>query len=371
MTVRRPGRVQAAQRHAVAAAVQRHRRHAVAQVHGAADPGAGQVVVVAALRRADPAQLRVDRRAVVALVVVLGQDLPVGRRVVLVRAGDDQPAHLVRREQLVERAERVVERGGLARAVDEDQAVPLRDRQLDQAPLAGVEAGPALEAGGRAQVPVQAVGPGVVRADDHALAGRRAARQQFVAAVPAGVREGVQRRRPRPWSAGRCRRRPTRPAGRRGWRPGRCGRRTASRRRRSAAAPTRRRPGRCRRRDGSIRLWPNGLSDSASAAGSSGAGARRAQGVLTDHTVNARRSVSGVSSARFARESAPCQRAACGSIVAGASVGQVPAMSDHRRGRDASPPILSGSGSSPSTGPGSTSGSGPPRPAAATASAPP
>src|SRR6266704_780768 len=32
----------------------------------------------------------------------------------------------------------------------------------------------------------------MVRADDHALAGGRAARQQLMAAVPAGVREGVQ-----------------------------------------------------------------------------------------------------------------------------------------------------------------------------------
>src|SRR6185437_9695858 len=75
---------------------------------------------------------------------------------------------------------------------DEDQAVPLHHRQLTQAPLSRVESGPVLEAGGRLEVAVEAERRGVVRADDDALTGGSAARQQLVAAMPAGVGEGVQ-----------------------------------------------------------------------------------------------------------------------------------------------------------------------------------
>ena len=66
--------------------------HPVAQVHRAADPGAGQVVVVARVRRAHLAELRVDQRAVVALVVVLGDHLPVRGDLVGVPVGEHQRA---------------------------------------------------------------------------------------------------------------------------------------------------------------------------------------------------------------------------------------------------------------------------------------
>ncbi len=184
--------VQAAQRCRMAGTVQRHGRHPRPQFHGPADPGSREVIVVAALRGTDPAQLGMDRRAVIALVVVLGENLPVGGGIVFVPAGDHEPAHLVRRQHGIQRPKCVVERCGHASAIHEDEAVPLDARQLDQAPLTRVEARLVLEARSRAQAPVKAVRPRVVRADDHALGGSSAARQQLMTAVPAGVREGVQ-----------------------------------------------------------------------------------------------------------------------------------------------------------------------------------
>ena len=86
----------------------------------------------------------------------------------------------------------VGERGRRARAVHEDQAVPLGDRQLVQPPLLRGETRLVLEPGRRPQAPVQGVGPGVVGADDHLLLGGRAARQQLVPPVAARVRERVQ-----------------------------------------------------------------------------------------------------------------------------------------------------------------------------------
>src|SRR5262249_53901196 len=78
------------------------------------------------------------------------------------------------------------------RAVDEDQAVPLHARKLDQAPLADVEARLPFETGCGSQITAEAISPSVVRTDDDVLAGGGAARQEFVTAVPARIREGVQ-----------------------------------------------------------------------------------------------------------------------------------------------------------------------------------
>ena len=93
-------RGQAAKRHAATVPVERHGRRAVAQRHPAADPRPAGRVVLATARRAHPAQLRVDHRAVIALVVVLGEDLPVRGRVVAVLRDRDQPRWLVRRDDL-------------------------------------------------------------------------------------------------------------------------------------------------------------------------------------------------------------------------------------------------------------------------------
>ena len=178
---------------ALAGTGQRHRLPAVHQLHPAAHPRAGAVVVAAAVRGADRAQLGVDRRAVVALVVVLRQHLPVGVDHVLVAGQRDQRLDAVGGDDLVQSAQLVRQRARVTGGVDEDVAVPLLRRDGHQRELGGVEPGHVTEVRGGDQPPVQGVGPGVVRADDGAVAGRRAfARQQLVPAVPAGVRERPQ-----------------------------------------------------------------------------------------------------------------------------------------------------------------------------------
>ena len=86
----------------------------------------------------------------------------------------------------------VAERARLAGGVGEDPAVPLDERQLHEAQDARVEAGCVAEAGRAAQRTVQAVRPGVVRADDGLLGGRCTARQQLVATMPTDVGEAAQ-----------------------------------------------------------------------------------------------------------------------------------------------------------------------------------
>ena len=171
-------------------AVQRHGDRVVLQVHGAADPGAVELEVVAAGGRADLAQLGVDEGAVVALVVVLEHHLPVAGQVVGVAGQGDEPRRLVGGDQLVEGADVLGERRGVAGAVDEQEPVPALQRQLDQAVLAGSELGVVAEPRGCPQGPVQVVGPGVVGAEHGPPAGLLAHPEQLVAAVAAGVGEG-------------------------------------------------------------------------------------------------------------------------------------------------------------------------------------
>jgi hypothetical protein len=185
----RPQRLsgQAPQRLLATDPVQRHRRRTGTQRHPAADPRPGDRVVLAAVRRAHPAQFRVDGGAVVALVVVLGEDLPVRSGVVAAGRGDDQPRRLMGCDDLVQGGQRP-RAGRAAGTVDEHQAVPFGRGQRRERPACGVEV---TEPGRAAQLPGQRVRPGVVRADDRPRARGRAAGQQLVPAVPAGVRERV------------------------------------------------------------------------------------------------------------------------------------------------------------------------------------
>ena len=126
----------------------------------------------------------------VALVVVLGQSLPVRRSVVTVPSGGHQAFRLVRRDQFVQLGQRVGQRPrGAARTVHEHQPVPLGCRQRGQAPLAEVESALVPETCRRAELTGKRVRPGVVRADDHLLPGALTARQQLMTAVAAAVRE--------------------------------------------------------------------------------------------------------------------------------------------------------------------------------------
>jgi len=67
------------------------------------------------------------RGAVVALVVVLGQDLPVRRYLVVVAGGDDELLATVVSDQVLQITRVFLERGGIAAGVGEEPPVPLRD----------------------------------------------------------------------------------------------------------------------------------------------------------------------------------------------------------------------------------------------------
>src|ERR1700722_13037053 len=144
-------------------------------------------VVRSALRGAHAAQLRVDHRAVVALLVVLVHDLPVGIYDVFVAPFCHESFRLVRGHERFEAGEMTVDRRGVSGCVHEYPTVPLLAGELDETVGRHIEGG-GIEARRHPKVSVELVGPGVVRADDdRAVDGRLTAREEFVTAVSAGV----------------------------------------------------------------------------------------------------------------------------------------------------------------------------------------
>src|SRR5215218_7520892 len=98
------------------------------EVHGPPDPGPLRLQVVAAAgRRADLAELGMYGGTVVALVVVLHQDLPVRRYLVVVAGGDDELLATVVSEQILQIASVFLERGCVAADVGEEPPLPLHD----------------------------------------------------------------------------------------------------------------------------------------------------------------------------------------------------------------------------------------------------
>src|SRR5215203_7336177 len=168
----------------VALAVERHGLDALVEVHRAPDPGPlGLQVVAAAGGRAHLAELGVDGGAVVALVVVLGQDLPVRRYLVVVAGSDDELLATVVPDQLLQVAGMLLERRGVAAGVREDPTVPLHDAHRDEGALSLVETIGLSEARRAPELPVKPVGPGVVGTTDELAAGLAADRQELVPAV--------------------------------------------------------------------------------------------------------------------------------------------------------------------------------------------
>ena len=129
--------------------------------------------------------------AVVALVVVLHDDLPVRRELVLVA----RPEHQGLRRVVVDREARVAdplgERLRVAARVEEEPAVPRLERHLHQREALSRDV--ELEARRRTQVALQAVDPGVVRAPDPALRAVLPHGEELVAAMPADVVERPER----------------------------------------------------------------------------------------------------------------------------------------------------------------------------------
>ncbi len=133
-----------------------------------------------------------DDRAVVALLVVLDDDLPVGLDDVVMPGDGAQPFRGVWRDDGLDGSDVRTERARIACRIGENPAVPLDDPDRRQPELRGVEALDAAITRRAAQRSVQAVRPAVVRADDRVAARRRVTWQQLVPAVPAGVGERAQ-----------------------------------------------------------------------------------------------------------------------------------------------------------------------------------
>jgi len=77
---------------------------------------------------------------VVALVVVFGQDLPVGRNLVVVAGGHFELAAGVAPDELLEVARVLLDRGRVAACVGEEPAMPLDDAHGDERTSAPLEA---------------------------------------------------------------------------------------------------------------------------------------------------------------------------------------------------------------------------------------
>ena len=178
-------------RDAAALAGQRHGLGALDDRHPAAHPRPRQVEVLAAGRRADPGQLGMDRRAVVALLVVLGDDLPVGGELVGVARDDRQVFGAVRRRRPPRAGDvrRRSRRPHRWRSTN-NQPCQLTSRSSARPNCVGLEALDVAEARRVAQRcrPAGTTTSGTGRRWRGRLVGR-IARQQFVAAVPAGVGE--------------------------------------------------------------------------------------------------------------------------------------------------------------------------------------
>ena len=262
-------------RGAAAAPVERHRVGLGDQVHPAADPLAVEVEVVAALRRADPGELGVDRGAVVALLVVLDDHLPVRRELVGVARHGDQVLGPVAADDLLHPGDVLLERTAVRGRVDEEPAVPVDDRDREQPELALVEALEVAEATGRvAQAAVQLVATrrGTGR---RCCAGSRWCRRAAARGRGAGrCSRTPAARRPRRAPAARRRRRSRRTSGRR-WRPGRSAVPTHCQPEKMFACSQSETAGSRYAAGGSIREVPNSAYDLATSASGSGANVPR------------------------------------------------------------------------------------------------
>ena len=174
-------------------AVQRHRQVPGLERGRAAEVGAlpargGGVHGVQRHRRA---QLRVLAGAVVALEVVLEEDLPVGPHLVGLAEGQREAFGPGGEHVGAEEVERGAQRRGRGLTErDEEEPVPALEVGRDETPLRVVEELAVGRSGHVAQAAVGPVAPAVVRAGE---AGRVPLRllAEAVAAVPADVEEGV------------------------------------------------------------------------------------------------------------------------------------------------------------------------------------
>ena len=164
-----------------------HRRCVRLQVHGASTPQAGRSEVGTAADGCDFAQCWVNGSAVVTLVEVLDDDLPIRFNLVLLPLTDGQPIGLVGCEHAGEVADLLIQGRRDSVEVDEEPAAPGVDGNRYQRVVALVEAEQAGEARGGPQRAVEAIGPRVVRAADEPGIERITDGGQLVASVSTDV----------------------------------------------------------------------------------------------------------------------------------------------------------------------------------------
>ena len=148
----------------MARVLERHRRGVLAQGHRAAAPGALADHLLAAHVMAERVELRMDAGAVQALVVVLGDPLPVRLHLVCGVAGPPQLGEAVAVEVLDQLAYVVGGVGRLAGEIDQHQPADDREADAEQAVARVVEVLDPVHVRGRAQLAVEVVRPGVVGA---------------------------------------------------------------------------------------------------------------------------------------------------------------------------------------------------------------
>jgi hypothetical protein len=121
-----------------------------------------------------------DLGAVVALVIVLDDDLPVGRKLVVMAAAENQTLGLVVRDQGIERADVLAQIRSIAGRVHEDPSTPLRDARGHQivARIGQVESLLRGKTGPPFELSLEVVHPPVVRTPHDLRADRRARARQ-------------------------------------------------------------------------------------------------------------------------------------------------------------------------------------------------
>ena len=132
-----------------------------------------------------------DQRAVVALVVVLDNHLPVCDDRVLALGSVNQLLGVVGGNERVEVTDMVGDRWTVTSRIDEDPPVPHGRRKLGESVVGCLEPRDPVKVRCPCERSVECVVPGVVRADERLPAGGRTGRQDLVRPMPAGVGQRV------------------------------------------------------------------------------------------------------------------------------------------------------------------------------------
>src|SRR5256712_2033730 len=134
--------------------------------HVAAEEGAVHEIVLPARVRRELRQLGMDHGAMQALRVVLEDELPVRTHVVVDAAGGAQGRDVEAREPADEGRERLRERLGVRREVDQQEPLTLGEGWGAERVIPLVEAFHLAHVGGADELALEGVGPGVVRTLD-------------------------------------------------------------------------------------------------------------------------------------------------------------------------------------------------------------